>query len=198
MQAVFWSVLKTQMVNSTKLMKVFCESDLCPGKGWVGENLCSEFGDCILAPLRETRTAANRAAVDCKGTTIKAVFASNLQGWSLTDKFMSIESSFFTSMMGEAGSAIVQQRVRSYFSTQDRHRPKLATVSQQMDALLQSKVFQFCGQGLQNESTQFAKVTSGMLLGTAPVCKANATEVGPPPSTFCVFVSVGIWQGGLT
>ena len=82
-------------------------------------------------------------------------------------------------MSGEAGSEVVLVRVCSYVDITNKNRPQLETVHQQMKQLIDSKVFAFSSQKIQNEIVLFSKSNAGLVLGNPPAVKGNATEVCP-------------------
>ena len=176
-QYIYWAGVKTQAVNANLLGKLWCEADLCPGKDRLGADLCSTYCEDLLSCLRDVRVSANKSATDNTGMTIKAELRKSLSNWQLTDAFFDIEAEFFRSMMGEKGTDIVMAKLRSFFSIEGVARPVLANAAQQCNDLCESKLFAFSPAGVQNEVVSFNKVVQAMLLGSAPVCKPNSTEV---------------------
>ena len=113
-----------------------------------------------------------------KGSEIKGELLKSAAAFRFQDPRFYLETSWFLCVMGEPGAVILLGKVTALFNTEGDKKPKLNEVSQQVEALMKSKLFAFVPEATQSELASFNKAIAGMKLGEIPVLKAKATKAG--------------------
>ena len=103
-EAYYMVTVKTCAAQAKKLTQLWCEDQLC-GEGPFIPDAAAEFGDGFLEMPQEARVTANKLLLDNTGTSIKAELQRSSKQLKFTDAFFDLETSVFTSLLGE-GEAI--------------------------------------------------------------------------------------------
>ena len=182
-ECYFWVAIKTCCVQSGQIPKLWCEAELCKAGPWIAD-AHDHFGETLVQAPHDARVQANRLVMSTTQAQIKAELAQSTKKLKYTDKFFDIDAAFFSCMFGEEGAALLLAKTKSFFDISQKQRPNVETVAQQMEALIASDLFKFTRDAEQNQVSQFNTTVQGLILGSQPVLKQNATEVTCLPYSY--------------
>lgn len=120
--AFYWAALKTCIVHNKKISILWCEDQLCGAGTWVGGG-STYFHETLVEGQDEARVQANKVLLDMKVSSIKAELQKSAKVLKFTDGMFDLETSLFTSMLGDEGAKILLGKTKSFFSMEDGWRP---------------------------------------------------------------------------
>ena len=178
-EAFYWSGVKSAARRVANLIPaVWCEKDLVPAV-WMAGRPCSRFDEQILTRIQNGRKAANLLIADDErtGTVISATIKKHGKTLLLHDAQFSVEMAWWRSVVGPHGGELMASKVKEILSTREGTKIlTLTEVSQQVERLMKSSLFNFVLPQFQNEVSGLAGWLKALKSGETPKLPANSPE----------------------